>query len=86
MTALELFRMRSVASAMRARAAHVEVREADGALHATVLGGDEEVPRTTWPMLQVLEGRFCISSARAALAAQTHDAADVLVTQRPNFG
>ncbi|WP_254361010.1 hypothetical protein [Corallococcus exiguus] len=72
-TALGLYRVRSVASARRARDAYVEVSDAEGALHATVLGVDEQVSRTTGPTLQVLEGRFGITSARAARAAQRRD-------------
>ncbi|WP_233605212.1 hypothetical protein [Corallococcus sp. AB030] len=70
-----LYRVRSAASARRARDAYVEVTEEDGALRATVLGVDDEVPRTTGPKLQVLEERFGITSARAARAAQRRDAA-----------
>ncbi|CAM4539699.1 hypothetical protein [Myxococcus xanthus] len=39
-TALGLYRVRSVASARRARDAYVKVTEEDGALDATVLGVD----------------------------------------------
>ncbi|WP_246137231.1 hypothetical protein [Myxococcus llanfairpwllgwyngyllgogerychwyrndrobwllllantysiliogogogochensis] len=72
-TAPGLYRVRSVASARRTRDAYVEVSDAEGALHATVLGVDEQVPRTTGPMLQVLEERFGITSARAAQPAQQRD-------------
>ncbi|WNZ60941.1 hypothetical protein QEG98_34275 [Myxococcus sp. MxC21-1] len=41
-TAPGLYRVPSVASARRARDAYVEVMEADGSLHATVLGVDED--------------------------------------------
>lgn len=82
-TAPGLYRVRSVASARRARDAYVEVTEEDGALLPTVLGVDEVVPRTTGPTLQVLEveERFGITSARAARAAQRRDAADALAAQ-----
>lgn len=80
-TAPGLYRVRSVASARRARDAYVEVSDEDGALHATVLGVDEQVPRTTGPTLQVLEERFGITSARAARAAQRRDEADALADQ-----
>ncbi|ABF91162.1 hypothetical protein MXAN_1802 [Myxococcus xanthus DK 1622] len=63
-----LYRVRSVASARRARDAYVKVTEEDGALHATVLGVDEQVPRTTGPVLQDLEERFGTTSARAERA------------------
>ncbi|WP_253816522.1 hypothetical protein [Myxococcus xanthus] len=53
----------------------------DGTLHATVLGVDEVVPRTTGPMLQALEERFGITSARAERAAQRREAADQLADQ-----
>lgn len=76
-----LYRVRSAASARRARDAYVEVTDSGGALHATVLWVDEEVPRTTGPVLQVLEERFGITSARAERAAQRRDAADVLADQ-----
>lgn len=52
-----------------------------GALHAAVLGVDDEAPRTTGPTRQALEERFGIASARAARAARRHDAADVLADQ-----
>ncbi|WP_228565442.1 hypothetical protein [Myxococcus sp. AB036A] len=80
-TAPWLYRVRSVASARRARDAYVEVSDAEGALHATVLGVHEQVPRTTGPTLQALEERFGITSARAARAAQRRDAADALADQ-----
>ncbi|QAT83408.1 hypothetical protein EJ065_1810 [Corallococcus coralloides] len=80
-TAPGLYRVRSVASARRARDAYVEVSDADGVLHATVLGVDDEVPRTTGLVLQSLEERFGITSARAERAAQRRDAADALADQ-----
>ncbi|WP_246137230.1 hypothetical protein [Myxococcus llanfairpwllgwyngyllgogerychwyrndrobwllllantysiliogogogochensis] len=80
-TAPGLYRVRSVASARRARDAYVEVSDAEGALHATVLGVDEQVPRMTGPTLQVLEERFGITSARAARASQRRDSADALADQ-----
>lgn len=81
-TAPGLYRVRSVASARRARDAYVEVlSDADGVLHATVLGVDDEVPRTTGPVLQSLEERFGITSARIAREAQRRDAADALADQ-----
>ncbi|WP_228560046.1 MULTISPECIES: hypothetical protein [Myxococcus] len=58
--------MRSVANARCALDAYVEVSDAEGALHATVLGVDEQVSRTTGPSLQALEERFGITSVRAA--------------------
>jgi len=71
---------RKDAGAQRQAAAHLGgcLR---GALHATVLGGDEEVPLTTGPTLQVLEDRFGITSSRAERAAQRRDAADALADQ-----
>ncbi|CAM4282504.1 hypothetical protein [Corallococcus exiguus] len=80
-TAPGLYRVRSVESARRARDAYVEVSDAEGALHATVLGVDEQVPRTTGPTLHALEERFGITSARSARAAQRRDAADALADQ-----
>ncbi|WP_223644434.1 hypothetical protein [Corallococcus sp. EGB] len=65
-----LYRVRSVASARRARNAYVEVTEVDGALRATVLGVDEEEPRTVGATLQALEARLGITEARAARAAE----------------
>ncbi|MFY1824452.1 hypothetical protein ACN47A_00920 [Myxococcus fulvus] len=50
-TAPGLYRVRSIASARRARDAYVKVTEEDGALHATVLCVDEQVPHTTGPAL-----------------------------------
>ncbi|MDC0714189.1 hypothetical protein POL68_37340 [Stigmatella sp. ncwal1] len=80
-TAPGMYRVRSVASARRARDAYVEVTDADGVLHATVLGVDDEIPRKTGPVLQSLEERFGITSARVARAAQRRDAADALADQ-----
>ncbi len=76
-----LYRVRSVASARRARDAYVEVTEVDGALRAAVLGMDEEVPRTTGPMLHALEECFGIASARAARASQRRGAGASLADQ-----
>lgn len=42
---------------------------------------DEQVPRTTGPVLQSLEERFSVTSARAECAAQRRDAADALADQ-----